>query len=149
MPAMGEVSQADIDASILTHKNDPDAHHTDQAALEFIIDGAGSEITIGQKGHLEVPFACTITAWTIAADVSGAIKIDVWRDTYANFPPDNTDSLCGGHEPEIAASAQKAQDTDLGDWTSVALVAGDILAFNVDSCTTITRVTLSLTVTKS
>lgn len=170
-PEMGEIGQGSIDTSIATHAAIAAAHHTKtvdaselstgillaarlsanqkQGSLTFVIDGGGSAITTGQKGHLEIPFACTIDSWTIEADQSGAIKIDVWRDTYANFPPDNTDSLCNGHEPEIAASAQKAQDLDLSDWTSVALVAGDILAFNVDSCATITRVTLSLKVTKS
>lgn len=120
------------------------------ASITFIIDGGGSAITAPEeKGHLEIPFACTIQAWTLLADQAGAIKIDVWRKAYADFPPANADSLCGGHEPEIVATNQKAQDTDLGDWTSVALVAGDILAFNVDSCTTIERVTISLKVSKS
>jgi len=118
--------------------------------LTFIIDGGGSAITTGQKGHLEIPFACTLTAWTLAADVAGAIVIDVWKDTYANFPPTDADAMPGaGKEPTIAATNQKAQDTDISDWTSVAIAAGDILAFNVDSCTTITRVTLSLKATKT
>ena len=140
----------ETDIGILeAHKADPDAHHSNVAEISFTIDGGGSAITIGEKGHLEIPFACTIQAWTLIADQAGAIKIDVWRDTYASFPPTNTKSLCNSHEPEIAASGQKAQDTDLSDWTSVAIVAGDILAFNVDSCTTIERVTLSLKVAKS
>jgi hypothetical protein len=118
--------------------------------ITFIIDGGGSAITTGQKGHLEIPFACTLTAWTLAADVAGAIVIDVWKDTYANFPPTDADAMPGaGKEPTIAATNQKAQDTDISDWTTKAIAAGDILAFNVDSCTTITRVTLSLKATKS
>ena len=112
--------------------------------VNFIIDGGGAAITAGQKGHVEVP-AGTIMAWRILPDQSGSIKIDVWRDTYANFPPDNADSLCNGHEPELSA-ATKAQDTDLSDWTSVALTEGDILGYNVDSAATVTRVTLSLKV---
>jgi len=118
-------------------------------AITFIIDGGGLAITTGQKGHLEIPFACTMTAWTLLADVAGAIVIDVWKDTYANFPPTNADAMSGsGKEPTIVATNQKAQDLDLSDWTTVAITAGDILAFNVDSCTTITRVTLSLRATK-
>jgi len=118
--------------------------------ITFIIDGGGSAITPGQKGHLEIPFACTLTAWTLVADQAGAIVIDVWKDTYANFPPTDADAMPGaGKEPTIAATNQKAQDTDISDWTTVAIAAGDILAFNVDSCTTITRVTLSLKATKT
>jgi hypothetical protein len=107
------------------------------------IDGGGSAITTGVKGFIQVPYACTITSWRIFADVAGAIVIDVWRDTYANFPPTNAGAMPGGgKEPTIAATNQKAEDTDVTDWTSDDIVAGDVLGFNVDSCTTITRATL-------
>ncbi|GAI34200.1 unnamed protein product, partial [marine sediment metagenome] len=103
-------SEAEADGKITTHKGDASAHHSNLADITFVIDGGGSAITTGEKGHLEIPFACTIQAWTLVADQAGAIKIDVWRDTYANFPPTNEDSLCGGHEPEIVATNQEAQD---------------------------------------
>jgi len=119
------------------------------STLNFIIDGGGSAITTGQKGHIVVDFACTIMAWTLLADTSGAIKVDIWKDTYANFPPTNDDSICNGHEPEIAASGAKAQDTDLSDWGDVTVDAGDVLAFNVDSCATITRCTIALKVKRT
>ncbi|MBA7599351.1 hypothetical protein ES703_06383 [subsurface metagenome] len=134
--------------AIATHKADASAHHTDYSSLEFIIDGGGSVITAGEKGHQEVPFACTIKRASILADQAGAIKVDIWKSTYAAFPPTNDGSICGGNEPEIAASGQKDQDAALTDWTT-ALAAGNILAFNVDSCATITRVTLSLVVQKA
>ena len=125
-------------------------HHSNVITITFIIDGGGSAITTGQKGHLEIPFACTLTGWTLAADQAGAIVIDVWKDTYANFPPTDADAMPGaGKEPTIAATNQKAQDTDISDWTTVAIAAGSVLAFNVDSCTTITRVTLSLKAVKT
>ncbi|MBA7714548.1 hypothetical protein ES703_123574 [subsurface metagenome] len=47
--------------------------------ITFIIDGGGAEIALGEKGHLEIPFACTITGWTILADQSGSIVVDVWK----------------------------------------------------------------------
>jgi hypothetical protein len=119
------------------------------ASVGITIDGGGSAITTGIKGYVEVPYACTITAWTLLADTSGAIVIDVWKDTYANFPPDNGDSITNGDEPEITASGVKAQDTSLGNWTTVAVAAGDVLAFNVDSVTSITRAHLILKVVKT
>ena len=137
-----------IAADIATHAADPNAHHTDYSSLEFIIDGSGSPITLGEKGHLEVPFAGEIVQVTLLADQDGAIKVDIWKDTYANFPPIDADSICGGNEPEIVATGRKAQDATLTAWTT-ALILGDVLAFNVDSCTTITRVTVSLLVRKS
>ncbi|MBA7559941.1 hypothetical protein ES708_01559 [subsurface metagenome] len=118
--------------------------------ITFIIDGGGAVITTGEKGHLELPFACTLNAWTLISDVPGAIVIDIWKDNYANFPPDNNDAMPGaGKEPTIAATNQKGQDLDISDWASVAIAAGDILAFNVDSCASIKRVTLSLKATRT
>lgn len=146
-PKMG--ANTAIRVAIATHEEDEDIHHSNKAELIFIIDGGGSAIETGNKGHLEIPFACTIESWTLIADQSGAIKIDIWRDTYTYFPPTNGDSLCNAHEPEIAASGDKAQDTDLSDWTSVSLVAGNILAFYVDTVSTITRVALCLKVAKA
>ena len=115
--------------------------------ITFIIDGSGSAITTGQKGHLEIPFACTITGWTLVADVSGSIVIDVWKDTYTNFPPTVADTIAGTEKPTLA-SVQKNQDLTLTTWTT-AVTAGDILAFNVDSVATVTRIVLSIRVTKT
>ena len=120
------------------------------AALGYAIDGGGDPITTGLAGMgLVVPYACTILDWTLVADVSGAIKIDIWKDTYANFPPTNADSITNGNEPEIAASGVKAQDTDLSNWTTVSVAAGDILYFNVDSCSTITKALLVMKVLRT
>ncbi|MBL0320318.1 MAG: hypothetical protein IPP74_13660 [Alphaproteobacteria bacterium] len=55
------------------------------AAIEFIIDGSGTEIADGIKGDLEIPFACTLDRVTAIANESGSITVDIWKDTYANF----------------------------------------------------------------
>lgn len=136
----------EVDTKITTHTDDVDAHHSNVLTLTFIIDGGGVAITTGEKGHLEIPFACTITRVTALADQSGSIVVDIWKDTYANFPPTNADSITAAAPPTIT-TAQKSQDSTLTGWTT-AIAAGDILAFNVDSITTITRVTISLKVEK-
>lgn len=115
--------------------------------ITFIIDGGGSAITTGEKGHLEIPFACTIQRVTMMADRSGSIVVDIWKDTYANFPPTVADTITAAAKPTIT-TAQKSQDDTLTGWTT-AITAGDILAFNVDSITTIERVTISLKVVKT
>ncbi len=141
------VTKADVDDKITTHAGVKDAHHTNLADITFIIDGGGSGITIGEKGHLEIPFACTIQRVTMEADQTGSIVVDIWKDTYANFPPTDADSITAAAPPTIS-SAQKSQDSTLTGWTK-SISAGDILAFNVDSCTAITRVTISLKAAKS
>jgi len=117
------------------------------ASITFIIDGGGATIATGLKGFLEVPFACTIQQWTLLADQSGSIVVDIWKDTYANFPPTVADVITASAKPTIT-TAQKGQSATLTGWTT-SIAAGDILAFNVNSVTTIQKVTLALKVAKT
>ena len=118
------------------------------SAIIWTIDGGGAAITTGQKGYIEVPFACTITSARSFADQSGSIVVDIKKDTYANFPPSGSgDSICASAKPTISAAA-KSQDTTLTGWTT-SVAAGDIIGFDVESISTITRYTIVLTVTKT
>ena len=115
--------------------------------VTFIIDGGGATITTGVKGYLTIPFACTINEWTLLADQSGSVVVDIWKDTYANYPPLVADTITASAKPTIT-TATKGQSSTLTGWTTT-IAAGDVLAFNVDSITTCQRVTLSLKVTRS
>ncbi|MBA7572234.1 hypothetical protein ES708_14010 [subsurface metagenome] len=68
-------------------------------SITFIIDGGGSAITTGQKGHLKIPFACTINRVTMMANESGSIVVDIWKDTWGNFPPTAADSITAATPP--------------------------------------------------
>lgn len=46
------------------------------------------------------------------------------------------------------SSATKSQDATLTGWTT-SVAAGDVLGFNVDSASTVQRVTIALKVTKT
>jgi len=133
--------------NLAAHKLVKDAHHSNEGAVTFIIDGGGAAITTGQKGHIELPWAGTINRASLLADQEGTIQIDIWKDTYANFPPGVENSICGINKP-IIDSGWKDEIETLTFWTT-AVSKGDILAFNVDSCATITRVTLTLRIAKS
>lgn len=115
--------------------------------LTYIFDGGGSTLTTGIKGDLEVPFACTINRATLLSDQSGSIVIDIWKDTYANYPPTVADTITASAKPTISATT-KAQDATLTGWTT-SITAGDTLRFNIDSVTSCQRVTLSLKCTKT
>lgn len=117
------------------------------SAVVWTIDGGGAAITTGQKGYIEVPFACTITSARSFADQSGSIVVDCWKDSYANYPPVDADSITAS-APITISSTTKSQDSTLTGWTT-SVAAGDILGFNVDSVSTITRLTIVLTVTKT
>lgn len=108
-------------------------------------DGGGSAIAAGSQADLRIQAGRTITSVTLLADTSGSIVIDIWKDTYANYPPTDADSITAAAPPTIS-SATKSEDTTLTGWTTT-ITAGDCLRFNVDSCSTITRCVLILKVT--
>lgn len=116
--------------------------------ISWVIDGGGATITTGVKYGMRIPFACTITAWSIGLDVSGAIVIDVWKDTAANYPPTVADTITGSAKPTISASATHNESSTLTGWTTT-ITAGDWLYFNVDSVTSAKWANIILTVTKT
>lgn len=99
-------------------------------------------LTTGVKAYVEVPMSLRITGWSLVANESGSIVIDVWKDSWANFPPTVADTIAGSEKPTLS-SAQKNQDLSLSTWDD-EIDAGDVLAFNIDSVTTVEQVTLSL-----
>jgi len=116
-----------------------------QAAIGMIIDGAGAAITSGQKGHIEAPFPATINRVTLACDQSGNIDLDIYKGTYAAFPP--TTSICSGAWPHTSGNI-KYQDSILSNWVQ-AIASGDILAFVAKgAASSIQRCTVSLGVYK-
>jgi len=135
------VLDAEVTAAVLAHANLP------VVTITFIIDGGGSEIALGIHGDLEIPFACTINRVTMLADQSGSIVVDIWKQAYADYPPENAQSITASAPPTISGDTD-SQDSTLTGWTT-AIAAGDCLRFYVDSVTDIERVTISLKVTKT
>lgn len=118
-----------------------------KSVIAFAIDGGGSAITTGAKGWTpRISYSGTITSVEVTADQSGSIVIDVWKDTYTNFPPTVADTITAAAKPTLSA-AQKSQDSTLTGWTTT-FSAGDYLRFNVDSAATVTYVVVSFQVTK-
>lgn len=116
------------------------------SGVVFIIDGGGEAITTGVKGFVQLPFKCEIQSVALFADQSGDVVVDFWVDTYANFPPTVADTITASAKPTLS-SAQKYQDSTLTGWTKTIL-AGSVLAFNVDSVSDIERLSIMLDVNK-
>lgn len=108
----------------------------------ILIDGLGSTITTGIKCDVRMPFTGTILGWYLFADQTGSIQIDLWKDTQANFPPVDADSITAA-APPVISSATNASSTTLTGWVT-SFIEGDVIRVNVDSATSITKVTLSL-----
>jgi hypothetical protein len=113
-----------------------------QQAVCFIMDGGGSALTTGvAKGFIEIPYIATLDSVTILLDITGNIGIDIWRSTYANFPPSTTNTTITGIL--TISNAQKGHWDMAAAWTS-AIIAGDIIRFNITSASTATNCTVCL-----
>ena len=118
-------------------------------SINFVIDGGGSAITTGSKGHIHIYSKIEVLGWTVTADQSGSIVVDVKKATYAGFP--TLASIAGTEKPTLS-TAQKNQDLTLTTWTATIDGEADtpsILDFVVDSATTVERVTVSLKVRRT
>ena len=117
-----------------------------ESTFTFVLDGGGVALTAGATIDLPgLPYACTVTGWTIVSDVSGSAVATISRATYANFP---TFTPISGTEKPTLASAQKNQDLSLSSWTT-GLSKGDILRASLDSASTVKRVQIGIHVLMS
>jgi hypothetical protein len=119
--------------------------------ITIILDGGGAVLTPGLKAYFFIDYACTIKQATMLADQTGSAIVDIFACTYAQYDagathPVSADKITSTTPPTIS-SATKSQDSTLTSW-STAITAGTVLAFNVNSATTITRVSLNLKVAR-
>lgn len=104
------------------------------------ISEGGAVLTVGIRGDLmDVPVACQITQCTIGLDQAATFSLQLWKDSYANFPPTVADQI---YEANVVAAA-KFQETGL----SITLAAGDTLRWNVSANDLATRAAVSMRIT--
>lgn len=135
----------DVSAGVVTRR--ATVNGIIQFGVNLIIGDGVAALSTGLKGVLELPFAGTITQVSLVADASGSAVVDIWKDTYTNYPPTVADTICASAKPTLS-SAVKYQDTTLTGWTKT-FSAGDWIAINLDSVTTCKRLVLSLRGVKS
>lgn len=119
---------------------------TTVGSFGITIDGAGSVITTGIKGYTVLPYNATITGWDIVGDASGSCVIDVWKSSAGTIPT-VANTITGTEKPTLAAQ-QINSDNNLTSWTT-GVSLGDVIAFNVNSATSLTRVNLIIKVIKT
>jgi len=102
------------------------------------------------KGALKIALGYTLTAWEIVSidGTSGSIVVELWSDSYANFPPVPAD-VVGGTEKPTLSSAIKAQDLSLNGGAGYPIPAGNWIMWNVASASTVKIVTVAVTLTKT
>lgn len=107
----------------------------------------GSPIASGLVGYARIPYSGTITGWSVVADQVGSIVVDVWKDTWANFPPTVADTITGSEKPTLT-SQQKNEDQALTTWDTT-VEEGDVVAFYVESVSTVQTVQVLIWVSPS
>lgn len=108
--------------------------------LNFIIDNSGTALATGLAGFLVMSYPATITGYTLIGDQSGSVVIDIWKRNAA--VPSVANTITASAKPTLS-SAQFGTSTTLTGWTT-SVAAGDVFGFNVDSVTSITRLTVAL-----
>lgn len=127
----------------------------------------GTGVSVPATGVLptgvEIPWPGRIDRWTLEADASGSIVLDIWKDTFANYPPTVADTIITGGKPTLSSARRSSgyvwtgAGTPASQWAGAVLLGttapffadGDYrLLFNIDSITTIKQAMLSLRVQK-
>jgi hypothetical protein len=101
--------------------------------------------TSNVSGVLAVPFACTITGWsiTLGSGDSGTVTIKVWKIAAGTAIPASGNSI--STSGVSLATGTAIQSTTLTDFTTTAIAAGDMLAAAITSISgTIYNVTFEL-----
>lgn len=112
-------------------------------AFDPILDSGDIGLVPGLKVQLEVPARMRLQQWTLFAEETGSIVIDIWRAPFAMLPLTLADSITGATPPTLVTS-QFARSNDLAGW-DIDLAPGDILGFSILSVSGIARIKLSLT----
>lgn len=104
----------------------------------------GGDIRSGFKGYKTVPFDGIIVGYSLIADRAGSIVFDIYRSTYAAFPPQQKDTLISlaAFRPSLV-NEQLKLDQVLFGWQTV-LTRGEMLGIDVLSASGISSVTLTL-----
>ena len=111
------------------------------------VDGVTAVVQPGQTGFVVIPYAGTITGWSISANAVGSIQFDVWKDALPGVIPTLADSIVAAAFPTLTAG-QFITSTTLTGWTT-AFAAGDVFGFYVNSASTIKNATLTIRTTRS
>lgn len=117
---------------------------TSNGSISITVDGLGGIINTGQYGgYMTIPYSGTITGWDIFSTVAATITLDTWKSTYAGALPTVANTIWGVKPSLTAATKNTASGL------SIAVTAGDVVTWNVDSNSLGVLVNCILKVTKS
>lgn len=111
--------------------------------IQSVIDGSGYTPSLGVWDNISVPFACTITGWTLTADQPGSAVIEVLRGTYDGYP---IVSPIAGTERPTLVSQIKGENLAVQTWAK-SLQQNDVVQIKLLSVASINRLNLAINLT--
>lgn len=115
--------------------------------VPVVFDGGGSVLNTGVWGDVPIhidTFDGYFMRWRLVSIDTGDLQVDIWKSDYASFPPTVADSITGS-DPPVLSGSDKGESLALIGWTTL-VQNGDVLRFNIDSVSGITKATLTLTI---
>lgn len=125
-------------ATLGTDANGKIIEGTSGGQFTFVLPGIA-----GSTAWVRIPHTGTITGAYITGDISGSAVVDLWIDTFANFPPTVADTITASAKPTLS-SARSNSDTTLTGWTKT-LTEGNWIMASVDSASTLNTIVLVIT----
>jgi hypothetical protein len=108
------------------------------------VDGVTSIVQVGKVGFVTIPYAGTITGWSITSNAVGNIQFDIWKASGA-IP--TTTIVSDSTYPALVADDFQTS-VAVGGWITT-FAAGDVFGFYVNSASTIKNATLTIRTTRS
>lgn len=109
--------------------------------INYVIDSGSIKMLPGNKGSVTLDVSGIIESLVILSDQEGELTLDIKKSNYNDFP--TFTSIVGGVYPQLVTDNRKLRDDNLTGWDT-ALVAGDILTFDVIAVNNINRFLVSL-----
>ncbi len=100
-----------------------------------------STLSTGGTTYRRVPYACTITAWSITVD-AGTATVDVWKVANGTAAPAVGDSIAN---LSIAANTHVLDSTPAGEFSALAVTENDIFGFQLKTVATAKAVSVDIT----
>jgi len=91
-----------------------------------------------------VPYAATVSSWTVTSAVSGSVSLSVIKS--ASGPVSFNAFSGGGNAPSLTSSTWNSAAPS--GWSSTSITANDTIGFVLNSISGTTPINVSLKVTK-
>ena len=110
------------------------------------VDGVSTIVQVGKLGYVTIPYAGTITGWSITANAAGNIQFDIWSAVGA-IPTIGSSIITTGYP---LLSADDFDTSTLVSGWDTAFVAGTVFGFHViGTPSVIKNATLTIRCTKT